>query len=184
MYDAVMGRMADFDIIIGAAAVADYRVESPMTAKIKRLEEPLSLRLVPNRDIIASVAAARRPEQKVVGFAAESNDLIKHGEQKLLNKRLDMLVANAIGGDQCAVGADKENAFILVPGKPAEELVRSKNPPLQPLSLTAWPCFETIPSKFLSDTACTELNFAGVVIRRKKEYPSCAPFASSPCALS
>lgn len=124
MYDAVMSRVADFDIIIGAAAVADYRVECPLPAKIKRQDEPLSLRLLPNRDIIAAVAAAKRPEQKVVGFAAESNDLIKHGEQKLLNKRLDMLVANTIGGDQCAVGADKENAFILVPGKPAEELVQ------------------------------------------------------------
>jgi phosphopantothenoylcysteine decarboxylase / phosphopantothenate---cysteine ligase len=59
MYDAVMARAADYDIIIGAAAVADYKAETVLESKIKRREESFTLRLKPNRDIIASVAAAK-----------------------------------------------------------------------------------------------------------------------------
>lgn len=124
MFDAVMSRAAEYDFIIGAAAVADYRVETPADTKIKRQENAISLRLQANRDIIASVAAGKRPGQKVVGFAAETHDTVQHGEQKLRQKRLDMLVANTIGGDCCAVGADRGNAFILQPGKDPEELIQ------------------------------------------------------------
>ena len=122
MYDAVMERAAQYDIIIGAAAVADYRVESPADQKIKRKDEALTLRLKPNRDIIAAVATEKRPGQIVIGFAAETNDVVQNAEQKMHKKRLDMLVANTIGGPRCAVGADRGCAHILMPGKPTEHL--------------------------------------------------------------
>ncbi len=120
MYDATMEHMENYDVIIGAAAVADYRMESCQNRKMKRGEEGAVLHLIPNRDIIAAVAGAKRDGQVVVGFAAESEDLIQNGMQKLAQKRLNMLIANTIGGEDCAIGADRENACILIPEKPPE----------------------------------------------------------------
>lgn len=122
MYDAVMRRMSDYDIIIGAAAVADYKPETVTKQKIKRQEKDLSLRLIPNRDIIASVATARKENQRVVGFAAETDNILQNAEEKRDRKKLDMVVANTIGGDACAVGADRENAYIVMQGQTPEHL--------------------------------------------------------------
>ncbi|HOH28252.1 MAG TPA: bifunctional phosphopantothenoylcysteine decarboxylase/phosphopantothenate--cysteine ligase CoaBC [Candidatus Hydrogenedentes bacterium] len=122
MYDAVLSCMNEYDVIIGAAAVADYKIERPETSKIKRGTDHILLRLTPNRDIIAAVADAKRPEQRVVGFAAESEDLLLKAAHKLRQKRLDMIIANTIGGEDCAIGADHADAYILVPGQEPEKL--------------------------------------------------------------
>jgi phosphopantothenoylcysteine decarboxylase / phosphopantothenate---cysteine ligase len=122
MFDAVMARSEGYDIIIGAAAVADYRAETLLGQKIKRHEDVFTLRLKPNRDIIASVAAVKKTGQMVVGFAAESDNVIQHGEEKLHKKNLDMLIANVIGGTQCAVGADRSDAYLLTLNTPPEKL--------------------------------------------------------------
>ena len=126
MYDAVLGCMNAYDIIIGAAAVADFKVDAPAKSKIKRGEERLVVHLTPNRDIIAAVAAAKRPEQRVIGFAAESEEVLSRGEQKLREKRLDMLIANTVGGAECAIGADTANAYILLPGNKPETLAQAE----------------------------------------------------------
>lgn len=113
MFEAVKERLDDTDVFIAAAAVADYRVEAPSAAKRKRGAEPLTLRLVPNPDIAAHVGATKRPGQAAVGFAAETEDLLAHAREKLRAKRLDLIVANAVGGAGCAIGADRANAHIL-----------------------------------------------------------------------
>ncbi|MBI1423561.1 MAG: bifunctional phosphopantothenoylcysteine decarboxylase/phosphopantothenate--cysteine ligase CoaBC [Gammaproteobacteria bacterium] len=114
MYDAVMPRMEDVDIYIGAAAVADYRPELVASSKIKKDEETLSLTLVRNPDILASVKR-RYPASFCVGFAAETDNLEHHARSKLHDKGVDMIAANWVGvnaGDG-GFGSD-ENAIRLV----------------------------------------------------------------------
>ena len=93
MLDAVMERVADTDIFIGVAAVADYRPATIEKQKIKKNADSMTLALVKNPDIISRVAAL--PDGPiVVGFAAETEKLEAHGEEKLKRKGLDLLFAN------------------------------------------------------------------------------------------
>ena len=93
MLDAVMERVADTDIFIGVAAVADYRPATVEKQKIKKNADSMTLALVKNPDIISRVAAL--PDGPiVVGFAAETEKLEAHGEEKLKRKGLDLLFAN------------------------------------------------------------------------------------------
>jgi len=94
MRDAVLGILAEADVLIMAAAVADYRPAKAADQKIKKAEGGLSLELVRTPDILAEVAARRREDQVVVGFAAETEDLLANAQQKLVRKRLDLIVAN------------------------------------------------------------------------------------------
>ncbi|SFU59796.1 bifunctional phosphopantothenoylcysteine decarboxylase/phosphopantothenate--cysteine ligase CoaBC [Halomonas korlensis] len=106
----------DSDIFIGCAAVADYRAEAAAEHKIKKREddEGLTLRLVKNPDIIASVASlpeAQRP--LVVGFAAETRELETYARDKLLRKKLDMIVANDVSRAGGGFGTDDNAALLL-----------------------------------------------------------------------
>jgi phosphopantothenoylcysteine decarboxylase/phosphopantothenate--cysteine ligase len=97
MHDAVMEHLTPGVIFIGAAAVSDYHVETPALNKLKKRENlTLSLKLIPNIDILAAVAA-RKQALFVVGFAAETTDLLVHAREKLQKKNLDMVVANRVG---------------------------------------------------------------------------------------
>ncbi|SEL37354.1 bifunctional phosphopantothenoylcysteine decarboxylase/phosphopantothenate--cysteine ligase CoaBC [Halomonas daqiaonensis] len=116
MHEAAQRLAADSDIFIGCAAVADYRAESAAEHKIKKVEgeEGLTLRLVKNPDIIASVAAlpqAQRP--LVVGFAAETRDLEAYARDKLTRKGLDMIVANDVSRAGLGFGSDDNAALLL-----------------------------------------------------------------------
>ncbi len=116
MHEAALRQAEQSDLFIGCAAVADYRAEQAAEHKIKKVEgeEGLTLRLVKNPDIIASVAAlpeARRPF--VVGFAAETRDLAAYARDKLTRKRLDMIVANDVSREGLGFGADDNAALVL-----------------------------------------------------------------------
>jgi phosphopantothenoylcysteine decarboxylase/phosphopantothenate--cysteine ligase len=116
MHEAALRLAEQSDLFIGCAAVADYRAEQAAEHKIKKGEgeEGLTLRLVKNPDIIASVAAlpeARRPF--VVGFAAETRDLAAYARDKLTRKRLDMIVANDVSREGLGFGADDNAALVL-----------------------------------------------------------------------
>jgi phosphopantothenoylcysteine decarboxylase/phosphopantothenate--cysteine ligase len=95
--------VADCDIFIAVAAVADYRVAHASEQKIKKSDAPLTLALVPNPDILAYVANLPQPPF-CVGFAAESENLYEYAEAKRRTKKLPLLVGNiaqhAIGSDQ------------------------------------------------------------------------------------
>jgi phosphopantothenoylcysteine decarboxylase/phosphopantothenate--cysteine ligase len=96
MYRCVMKLRARADVIIGAAAVSDWRFAGTATRKIKRGSSALRLTLIPNPDIIKAVAS-RRPSgrrQIVVGFALETHARLAHAKRKLREKRLDAVVAN------------------------------------------------------------------------------------------
>lgn len=97
MLNAVMIALEPDCIFIGAAAVADYRVDSPANEKIKKSnKDEMSLNLLKNPDIISAVVASNKASF-VIGFAAETCDLLHHAQEKLHNKKLDMIVANQVG---------------------------------------------------------------------------------------
>jgi phosphopantothenoylcysteine decarboxylase/phosphopantothenate--cysteine ligase len=122
MRDAVLKHLPEADIVIGAAAIADYRIAEPLTEKHKKDGKGLTLRLVENPDVISEVALRKRDDQVIVGFAAETNDLIANAQAKLRKKHLDLIVANAVGGKDSAIGADAVRATILSAAGEAEAL--------------------------------------------------------------
>ena len=96
MHDAVNQAVQGADLFVAAAAVADYRPDSPAEQKIKKTEQSMSLDLTRAPDILASVAALdNRPF--VVGFAAETENLETNARTKMARKRLDMIAANLVG---------------------------------------------------------------------------------------
>ncbi len=93
MLDACLEQVAGCDIFVGVAAVADYRVADVQQEKIKKAAKTMSLNLVRNPDIISTIAAL--PDAPfMVGFAAETHDLLAHARDKLQRKKLDLLFAN------------------------------------------------------------------------------------------
>ncbi len=105
MRDAVLSRVEGCDIFISAAAVADYRPAVRAEQKIKKKETSLEIALVRNVDILAEVAAGDHPPF-TVGFAAETERLEAHAREKLARKRLDMIAANPVGGENIGFGVD------------------------------------------------------------------------------
>ncbi|MEO8629739.1 MAG: bifunctional phosphopantothenoylcysteine decarboxylase/phosphopantothenate--cysteine ligase CoaBC [Betaproteobacteria bacterium] len=93
MLDAVNAHVADCDVFISVAAVADYRVATPSAQKLKKSTEALTLELTPTVDILASVAGRLNPPF-CVGFAAESHNLEQFAEDKRRRKKLPLLAAN------------------------------------------------------------------------------------------
>ncbi len=113
---------ADFaDIIIKAAAVADFRPKNIASLKIKKSTADLQLELEPNEDILASLGKIRRPEQVLVGFAAESNNHEAEGRRKLEAKQADLIVVNDILGKQTGFDVDT-NQVTLITHQGAEQL--------------------------------------------------------------
>jgi phosphopantothenoylcysteine synthetase/decarboxylase len=100
------------DILIMSAAVADYRPVAPTPRKIKKSARALTLALEPTEDILASVAAARKRGQKVVGFAAETEKLEAAAQEKLRRKKLDWIVANDVSRSD--IGFDSEQNEVTV----------------------------------------------------------------------
>ncbi|MGB0723220.1 MAG: phosphopantothenoylcysteine decarboxylase, partial [Gammaproteobacteria bacterium] len=119
MHGAVMGRVADADVFIAVAAVADYRPEVVAEAKIKKSEERMELTLTRNRDILADVAALE-DGPFTVGFAAETHDVEHYARDKMMRKGIDMIAANQVG-EGMAFGRD-DNALLILDGASREAL--------------------------------------------------------------
>lgn len=96
MYAAVMQELPWATVVIKAAAVADYRPCSATNQKIKKKNAALGIELEPNPDILAEIGAQKKSAQLLIGFAAETHDLLLHAQDKLKRKNLDMVVANDI----------------------------------------------------------------------------------------
>ncbi|TDC39247.1 bifunctional phosphopantothenoylcysteine decarboxylase/phosphopantothenate--cysteine ligase CoaBC, partial [Actinomadura sp. KC345] len=101
MRKAVLEAARAADAVVMAAAVADFRPSGYRGSKIKKTEggEPEPIRLVKNPDILAELGDTRHPGQVVVGFAAETEDVLDNGREKLARKRSDLLVVNQVGED-------------------------------------------------------------------------------------
>jgi phosphopantothenoylcysteine decarboxylase/phosphopantothenate--cysteine ligase len=111
MFDAVMQHSKAGMIFIGTAAVADYRVDAPALLKLKKQQdETLTLSLTRNPDILAAVAD-KGLASYVVGFAAETNDVLKHAQDKLKSKKVDMIMANQVGA---GLGFDTDDHQVTV----------------------------------------------------------------------
>lgn len=112
MYAAVMEQVEACDLLVAAAAVADYRPRAIASQKIKKNADALNLELVRNPDIIADVSR-RSPRPFIVGFAAESENLEQHARGKLDAKSLDMVAANLIAGPQSALESDDAELLLI-----------------------------------------------------------------------
>ena len=114
MFDASMAAAATADIFIGSAAVVDLKPATVSDRKIKRSGlEKMNLSLVPNPDIIASVAGSESRPQLVVGFAAETHDVQAYAREKLATKSLDFIFANDVS-DQSIGFNSEQNAGVLI----------------------------------------------------------------------
>lgn len=118
MCDTVLARVSQTDILIGAAAVADFRPAEPSGQKIKKSpgQKDLILRLVRNPDILAEVAVQRAETglpHVVIGFAAETEDLLANAAAKLAAKQLDIIVANDVTEPGSGFGADTNRVTLL-----------------------------------------------------------------------
>jgi phosphopantothenoylcysteine decarboxylase/phosphopantothenate--cysteine ligase len=111
MFDAVMTRIAQCDVFIAAAAVADYRPAQAVSEKIKKQNAELTLTLVRNPDIVATVAQSR-PKPFTVGFAAETQNVGEYARDKLERKNLDLIVANNVA--EPGIGFNSDNNAVTV----------------------------------------------------------------------
>ncbi len=96
MHDATLTALASADMLVGTAAVADYRAAEAAPQKIKKSGETMTLKLERNPDIIAD-ARQQYPHKFIVGFAAETEKLAEHAREKLQRKKLDLIAANWVG---------------------------------------------------------------------------------------
>ncbi|MFF9037237.1 bifunctional phosphopantothenoylcysteine decarboxylase/phosphopantothenate--cysteine ligase CoaBC [Streptomyces sp. NPDC014892] len=113
--EAVLKAAPDADVVVMAAAVADFRPENYATGKIKKKDgqEPDPIVLVRNPDILAEISADRpRPGQVIVGFAAETDDVLANGRAKLARKGCDLLVVNEVG-ERKTFGSEENEAVVL-----------------------------------------------------------------------
>lgn len=114
MFQAVMKKLPEASIFIGAAAVADYRPSNVANAKIKKTnQDVLTLELEKTPDILSNVSANRHHNLLVVGFAAETNDVAAYAKSKLVRKNLDLVVANDITKKGAGFNSDTNIATIV-----------------------------------------------------------------------
>lgn len=111
MYEAVMARLAEQDLIVKAAAVADYRPQTQAKQKIKKSEAELTITLEKTEDILAEIGR-RKQNQFVIGFAAETDRLEEHAMAKAVSKNCDLIAANDVSGKQGGFGADHNELFV------------------------------------------------------------------------
>lgn len=126
MGKALLARLAWASVVVMAAAVADFRPSHPSAHKLKKKEQPwTALDVEPTQDILVSLTT-RKTSQTIVGFAAETRDLLAHAREKLHAKHLDLIVANDVTATGAGFGSDNNAAVIL------DRCGRSTECPLMP----------------------------------------------------
>ena len=120
MRDAVMSRLDQATIIVKAAAVADYRPRVQADQKLRR-SGSRTIELEPTQDILAEVVERRRPGMLIIGFAAETEDAVSHGRDKLLRKGADAIVLNDVSREGIGFDSDR-NAITFLTHDRAIEL--------------------------------------------------------------
>lgn len=122
MYDAVLSRQSSFDAVVHCAAVADYRPKQASDTKIKDSRSQLTLELEPNPNILRDTVKNRKHGQVIVGFALETDDVERHGREKLEKSGADFLVLNTPVLSDGGFGKDAVPFAILEKGKPVPQL--------------------------------------------------------------
>ncbi|MHC1730249.1 MAG: bifunctional phosphopantothenoylcysteine decarboxylase/phosphopantothenate--cysteine ligase CoaBC [Syntrophobacteraceae bacterium] len=113
MRDAITGLAPQLDAIVMAAAVSDYRPSERASQKLKKEHDGHTVKLMPNPDILAGLGKTKPPLQVLVGFAAETQNLIQNARDKLSRKNLDFIVANDLSEEGSGFGHDTNAVTIL-----------------------------------------------------------------------
>lgn len=116
MYEACINAFPDQNVFIGAAAVADYRPKERFTQKLKKQEGPLFVEFVRNPDILLEIGGRKREDQVVVGFAAETENVLENARGKLERKCADLFVANDVSLEGAGFGTDTNIVTLVEPG--------------------------------------------------------------------
>jgi len=111
LHDAVHRALPECDVLVMCAAVSDYKPAARSNRKMKKRKSPFALKLIPTRDILASLPEGNR-DYLVVGFAAETHDLKRNAQRKLRAKNCDAIVANDVSGSETGMESD-ENAVTI-----------------------------------------------------------------------
>jgi len=121
MADAVLGRYAEVDVVVMAAAVADFRPKASAPEKIKKAGGPPEIVLEPTTDILAELGR-KKFMQYLVGFAAETERLVEQAAAKMAAKRVDLMVANDVTAPGSGFEVDTNQAVLITPDGTAREL--------------------------------------------------------------
>ena len=124
MQEAVEARYNDVNVVIMAAAVSDFRVLHKAEQKIKKMES-MTIELVKNPVILQGLGS-KKSHQILVGFAAETEHVIKYGQDKVAKKNLDMLVANDVSKSNAGFNVDTNEGYFLYPDKEPKEMPNMK----------------------------------------------------------
>lgn len=117
MFEAVTSRASEQDIIIKAAAVADYTPSSFSDDKIKKSDGDMSIPLDRTQDILKYLGEHKHPNQFLCGFSMETKDMLENSRRKLVHKNLDMIVANNLKVAGAGFGVDTNVITMITPGK-------------------------------------------------------------------
>jgi phosphopantothenoylcysteine decarboxylase / phosphopantothenate---cysteine ligase len=123
MKNAILNNFNDSDIIVKAAAVADYKIKKYSSEKIKKAEGNLSLSFERDNDIL-KILGEIKTNQILIGFAAESNKIVENAKRKIIAKNLDYIIANDITSADAGFGSDNNRVVII--SKNGEEIYLEK----------------------------------------------------------
>ena len=127
MFEAVTSRAPDMDIIIKAAAVADYRPAAVADNKMKKSDADLSIPLARTQDILGTLGKAKRPGQFLCGFSMETENMLANSRAKLRKKNLDMIAANNLKVSGAGFGGDTNVITLITPDSEMQLPLMSKD---------------------------------------------------------
>lgn len=125
MYEAAHSHFENIDVFIAAAAVADYKPKVVADQKIKKKDDSLTLELTKTEDILASLGS-KKTNQKLVGFALETNNEVENARKKLKKKNLDFIVLNSLNDKGAGFKSDTNKISIIYPDKKKDFDLKSK----------------------------------------------------------
>jgi phosphopantothenoylcysteine decarboxylase/phosphopantothenate--cysteine ligase len=123
LHDAVHRALRECDVLVMCAAVADYKPAAVSARKVKKRKSSFVLKLVPTRDILASLP--KRRNYLVVGFAAETHDLKQNAQKKLRAKNCDAIVANDVSGSETGMESDENEVTIFFRNGESKKISRT-----------------------------------------------------------
>lgn len=127
MYNAVMSNAASSDIIVKAAAVADYRPKKPADNKIKKKDEGMIIELERTKDILKTLGENRRDNQFICGFSMETENMVENSREKLYKKSIDMIVANNLKTAGAGFGTDTNIVTFITREETVEKPIMTKD---------------------------------------------------------
>jgi phosphopantothenoylcysteine decarboxylase / phosphopantothenate---cysteine ligase len=124
LHDEVHRAVRECDVLVMCAAVSDYKPAARLPRKMKKRKTPFALKLIPTRDILASLPQGNR-SYLVVGFAAETHDLKSNAQKKLRAKDCDAIVANDVSGSETGMESDENEVTIFFRKSESKKISRA-----------------------------------------------------------